>query len=111
MRAGEVIGKPVVDHQGRQVGFCTDLRCAIDQPEADAAPRITLMGLIVSPHRAGSLLGYERGRTRGPWVLRAVVARLHRGMVLIPWEDVAPVSEGPVRLVPGARCQELPSGG
>ena len=102
MRAAELLGKIVVHHSGARVGYCTDLRCSIAQPVADVAPEVVLVGLLVSPHKVGSLLGYERGRTRGPWPLRALIARLHAGMVFIAWEDVEPVTGAAIHLRPGA---------
>jgi hypothetical protein len=40
--------------------------------------------LIVGRGRPGSLLGYERSRERGPWLVAAVVRRLHRHSRLVP---------------------------
>ncbi|MFN8185165.1 MAG: hypothetical protein U0R23_12165 [Candidatus Nanopelagicales bacterium] len=85
------MGRAVVDPRGRPVGVCTDVRCWVGQGPIDMAPELTVAGLLVSPHHVGSLLGYERGRTKGPWLLAALVRRLHRGIVLIPWDDVVEV--------------------
>ena len=90
MRAGDLIGRGVVDEHGRPVGVCTDIRCEVRRP-ADAAPELTMVGLLVSPHHTGSLLGYERGRTKGPWLLSVLIRRLHRGLRFVPWEDVVEV--------------------
>lgn len=89
MRAADLIGRAVVDARGRPLGVCTDVRCAVRQGPADSAPELTLFGLLVSPRHTGSLLGYERGRTRGPWLLAVLIRRLHKGMGLVRWEDVA----------------------
>lgn len=93
MRAGDLIGRGVVDAHGRPVGVCTDIRCAVRQGPADTAPELQLVGLLVSPHHTGSLLGYERGRTKGPWLLAVLIRRLHKGMGLVHWEDVADVPD------------------
>jgi len=61
--------------------------------------RLVLVSLIVGPGRPGSLLGYDRRRAQGPWLVRQVVRRLHRHTVIadaadaeIDWE------KGEVRL-------------
>lgn len=91
MRAGDLVGRGVVDAHGRPLGVCTDVRCSVTQGPADTAPTLTVVGLLVSPHHVGSLLGYERGRTKGPWPLRLVVQRLHRGMVFVAWDEIGDV--------------------
>lgn len=111
MRAGELIGRTVADADGRPVGVCTDLRFWVTHGVPDTAPELRLAAILVSPRHAGSLLGYERGRTRGPRLLAALVRRLHRGMVLIPWADVGEVPddrERAVRLRSGASPMPMP---
>lgn len=92
MRAGDLIGRAVVDARGRPVGVCTDVRCWIQPGPADTAPGLEVAALLVSPRHTGSVLGYERGRTKGPWLVAALVRRLHRGIGLVPWGDVAEAS-------------------
>jgi len=89
MRASELIGIDVVDSAGEHVGVVTDLRCVQDGPLRGAmcAPRVT--GLVVSPHHAGSTLGYDRREQQGPWLLRVIVRALHRNMRIVPWAQVA----------------------
>jgi hypothetical protein len=41
-----------------------------------------LDSLIVGNGRPGSLLGYDRRRAQGPWLVRQVVSRLHRSTAL-----------------------------
>ncbi len=43
-----------------------------------------VVGLIVGRGRPGSLLGYDRSRERGPWLVAAVVRRLHRHTRQVP---------------------------
>lgn len=93
MRAGELVGRAVVEHDGRPLGVCTDVRCWREPTGAGAAPGLRLAGLVVSPRHAGSLLGYERGRLQGPHLLARLVRRLHRGAVVVPWEDVESVPD------------------
>lgn len=46
------------------------------------AGRPVLDSLIVGNGRPGSLLGYDRRRAQGPWLVRQAVSRLHRNTVL-----------------------------
>ncbi|HJQ01838.1 MAG TPA: hypothetical protein VJ851_09570 [Jatrophihabitans sp.] len=99
MRASELIGRPVVDPAGRPLGIVIDLRCVQDGPLRGnmAAPRVNQ--LVVSPRRAGSMLGYHRPEQRGPWLIRAVVRWLHRNLRMIDWDDVEiDWNSGPIRL-------------
>jgi sporulation protein YlmC with PRC-barrel domain len=101
MRASELIGEAVYDAAGGHLGVVIDLRCGQDGPLRGAmqAPRIS--ALIVSRRQTGSLLGYERRSQQGPWLVRAVVQRLHRHTVLVPWDAVADAT-GPISLRRGA---------
>jgi hypothetical protein len=49
-------------------------------------------GLIVSDRHAGSMLGYDRRDAQGPWLVRAVVRRLHRNARYLPWTAVHDVA-------------------
>ncbi|MGI5128789.1 PRC-barrel domain-containing protein [Pseudonocardia sp. CA-107938] len=88
MRASDLIGRDVVDRDGHRIGVVTDLRCVQDGPlrGAMAAPRLD--ALLVSPRHSGALLGYQRPSQHGPWLIRAIVERLHRHARLIPWSAV-----------------------
>jgi sporulation protein YlmC with PRC-barrel domain len=101
MRASDLIGLAVHDADGQRLGVVTDLRCTQDGPLRGSmqAPRVA--ACIVSGRHAGSLLGYHRRAQQGPWLIRAVVQRLHRGAVLIPWEAVADITDR-ITLRPGA---------
>lgn len=100
MRASDLLGAPVLDRDGEPVGTVTDLRCVQDGPlrGAMAAPRVAQ--LLVSHRHTGSLLGYDRREQQGPWLVRVLVRRLHRGLLAVPWSAVAgyPRDGGPIRL-------------
>jgi sporulation protein YlmC with PRC-barrel domain len=99
MRASQLIGLEVLDHAGQRIGTVTDLRCKQDGPLRGAmcAPRIT--GLLVSPHRLGAVLGYDRHAQHGPWLIRAIVGGLHRNLTVVPWTQVASY-DGQIKLKP-----------
>jgi len=97
MRASDLIGRDVVRADGTAVGVVTDLRCVQDGPVRGAHASLRIDALLVSRHHVGSLLGYDRRKRQGPWLIRVIVRYLHRHMQVVPWADV--VSEGPpVRL-------------
>ena len=52
----------------------------------------------MSPHTRLSFYGYERGRVQRPAVVAAIIRRMHRGSRVIPWECVASIEDGCVRL-------------
>jgi sporulation protein YlmC with PRC-barrel domain len=94
MRASDLLGQEVVARDGQRIGIVTDLRCELDGPLLGtlAAPRVH--ALVVSRHRAGSLLGYDRRRQQGPWLLAALIRRWHRHTVLVPWSLIAEYADG-----------------
>ena len=98
MRLSELIGRRVVDRDGTTLGVITDVRCVKDGPLRGHmhAPRVDQ--LIVSRRHTGSLLGYDRRAQQGPWLIRAVVRRLHRDAVVVPWSAVETVGADPLRL-------------
>jgi sporulation protein YlmC with PRC-barrel domain len=88
MKASDLIGRPVLDSTGRKVGVVSDLRCIQDGPlrGSMAAPRVHQV--LVSGRRTGSMLGYDRRDQQGPWLIRWIVRRLHRKLLILPWESV-----------------------
>jgi hypothetical protein len=56
----------------RSLGRVIDVRA---RPEEG---RLEVDSLVVGLGRPGSLLGYDRGSARGPWLVRSVVRHLHR---------------------------------
>src|SRR5215204_5521426 len=88
MRASDLLGKEVRDRDGTPIGVVTDLRCVQDGPPRGPMAALRVDALLISKHHPGALLGYDRGRTQGPALLRAIVRRLHRDARTIPWEKV-----------------------
>ena len=79
-RAGELIGSPVHDRAGREIGRIADL-------VTDYNHRV--VSAIVVRGRWGRLLGYERDETTGPWLLEHLARRVwRRNAVEVPWEDL-----------------------
>jgi sporulation protein YlmC with PRC-barrel domain len=101
-RAGELLGMTVRDQNGTRLGKVLDLRLAPRGRRSDR--RLAVTDLIVGRGRPGSLLGYDRGDFRGPWLVREAVIQLHRHTGQIPltaveridWEDSHLTAEGPL---------------
>jgi sporulation protein YlmC with PRC-barrel domain len=89
MRVSELLGSRVFDVDGAPAGVVTDLRLAQIGPVKGALAELEVEALLVSPRTTGSLFGYDRRSEQGPWLVRAVIRRLHRGARLVSWDDVA----------------------
>jgi hypothetical protein len=79
-RLGELTGMDVVVTGGpgqERFGSVLDARFS---PGPNGRP--VLASLIVGHGRPGSLLGYDRRRAQGPWLVRQLVRRLHRHTVI-----------------------------
>lgn len=72
----------------------------------DRVGRARVVGVLVSPRTGASFLGYERTDVTAPWPVPQLVRRRHRGTFLVPWDDVAVVAQGEVRLAAGYRRED-----
>lgn len=89
MRLSDLVHRPVVDAEGRVVGYVQDVRAVQDGPVLGtwgAAFRVE--GLIVTRRRWTSVLGFDAGRERGPAVVARFVGALLRRSHFVPWDDV-----------------------
>lgn len=93
-RLGRLTGMDVLGPDDERIGRVLDARF---EPREDGS--LVLCSLIVGRGRPGSLLGYDRRGDQGPWLVRAVVRRLHRHTVIAP-AGAAEISwaDGTVRL-------------
>jgi hypothetical protein len=64
IRAGNLLGRPVHDRDGRLLGHVADL---LTETGPDGAERLVSAYVVRRPW--GRLLGYERGEVMGPWLL------------------------------------------
>ncbi|MEU4253091.1 hypothetical protein AB0F15_37415 [Amycolatopsis sp. NPDC026612] len=86
MRAGELIGRPVRDVTGRDLGAIREIR-AEASPRGDGMPQLVVRGVIVGRTRV-RLFGYQRHDQRGPASLVKLIRWLHRHSRYVPWEDI-----------------------
>lgn len=86
MRAGELLGRPARDPDGRDLGAIRDIRVRAT-PGRDGTQRLVVRGVIVgrTPVR---LFGYQRHDQRGPAPVVALIRWLHRHTRYVAWEDV-----------------------
>jgi len=126
---GDLLDARVLGPGGENLGFLVDVRLALDTlPDGgpsdrdDAHPddralstsvrrrdrvgRARVVGVLVSPRTGASFLGYERTDVTAPWPVPQLVRRRHRGTFLVPWDDVAAVAPGEVRLAAGYRRED-----
>jgi hypothetical protein len=80
-RLGELTGMDVLVTDGPERGRFGTVLDARFSPGPNG--RLVLVSLIVGHGRPGSLLGYDRRRAQGPWLVRQVVRRLHRHTALV----------------------------
>jgi hypothetical protein len=79
-----LLSSRVVQRDGSQAGFVTELRLA-GGPGLDG---YVVEGLIVGSRVQGSMLGYDRRQVLGPWVVRAIVRLANRDLAYVPWAAV-----------------------
>lgn len=88
-RLSELLGTAVVDLDGNVVGHVNDVRLGPGPAVHGTRAELVVEGIIVADRHAGSLLGYDRRREQGPWLVRRIVRYLHRRARYLPWSDVA----------------------
>jgi hypothetical protein len=84
MRLGELIGREVVDRDGRSIGRVHDVRLVQDGPLLGFDAAFRVHGLIAGPGSVATRLGYGRAGVRGPWLVRVLLER--RRAWYVPWE-------------------------
>jgi sporulation protein YlmC with PRC-barrel domain len=97
-RLVDLLGAEVVDGEGRRLGRVNDVRFTAGSDEG-AGQELSVVGLVVAGRHEGSLLGYDRRPTQGPWLIRMIVRRLHRNAGYVPWTAVRTVEWAGRRVV------------
>jgi len=91
-RLAELLGRKVVTPSGERLGTVLDVRLV---PRGGrTSRRLEVSHLVVGRGRPGSLLGYDRRDFNGPWMVHAVVKRLHRHTGTVPMSSVHGVEWG-----------------
>lgn len=84
-RLNDLLHLPVVSSAGRELGRVIDVRLT-GAGDVD--------GFIVGRGGPGSMLGYDRRRDQGPWLVGAVVRWLHRHSGYVARAEVADIEWG-----------------
>jgi hypothetical protein len=107
MRLSEVLHQPVLDVDGRRVGYVQDVRTEQNGPMVgDWGAALVVTGLLVTPQHWVSTLGYQAGHSHGPWLIRRFSQLMHRRAKFVPWEALGSL-EGELRL--NCRIEQLRS--
>jgi sporulation protein YlmC with PRC-barrel domain len=101
MILSELLGAAVVDAAGERIGSVIDARFAIDGAPGQLLAEPRLVGLLVSPRSRTSMWGYERTDVRAPWPIAQYLNRVHRGLFLAAWADLARIDADRVVLRDG----------
>ncbi|HET7475432.1 MAG TPA: hypothetical protein VFJ97_05345 [Dermatophilaceae bacterium] len=101
---GQLLQCQVRDADGRALGGVNDVHADL-RWDGDRVGAIVVTDLSFGPRGTGSVLGYNRDRHQGPWLVGKLVRFLHRRELRAPWPDVAEVDlrGRVVRLRPGSR--------
>src|SRR5881275_1385571 len=98
MRASDLLGAEVRTADGRRLGIVHGLRCSMDGASDGPVPAPRIRSLVVGPRSTGAALGYQQQSQRGPWLLRTIIAALHRGTRVVGVGLVDTVDSGTIRL-------------
>ncbi len=87
-RLTDLLGMHVRFADGRDGDQVTDVRLVPSARVPGPLAEYVVEGLIVGKRRPGTLFGYNRHPSQGPWLVRAVVGWLHRHTGYLSWDDV-----------------------
>ena len=108
MRLSELLGRDVVDADGRAIGKVKDVRLVQDGPYVEGfGHALRVEGILCGRGALGVRLGIARANVKGPWPMTAVFRRLERRARYVDWNDVTRDVEGSIRLRPGARVIDV----
>jgi hypothetical protein len=108
MRLSELLGREVVDAEGRAVGKVKDVRLVQDGPYVEGfGQALRIEGILFGRGALGVRLGMARANVNGPWPMTAMFRKLERRARYVEWNEVAREADGPIRLQPGAKLIDV----
>lgn len=87
-RLTDLLGMRIRFADGRDGDQVTDVRLSPSARVPGPLAEYVVDGLVVGRRRPGTLFGYDRHPSQGPWMIRAVVGWLHRDTGHLAWDDV-----------------------
>jgi hypothetical protein len=90
-RLTDLLGMGVVFADGRGGDQVVDVRLAPSARLRGQRTELEISGFVVGRMGPGTLFGYDRYPSHGPWLVRTVVGWLHRHTGYVAWEDVGEV--------------------
>jgi sporulation protein YlmC with PRC-barrel domain len=107
LRLSDLLGAEVVDRGGHSAGRVHDVRLVQDGPVLGGfGAGLRVDGLVVGRRAVGARLGYERGRMRGPLLVKLVAGWLRHDGRYVPWDRVEAISED--RILISGSADDLP---
>jgi hypothetical protein len=99
-RLSDLLGMHVVFADGRDGDMVVDVRMTRGDRVRGTMSELVVDGFVIGKGRPGTLFGYDRYPSMGPWILRVLVRALHRHTGYVSWDDVARVdwADGILRL-------------
>ena len=93
MRLAELLSAEAFTSGGESLGQVHDVRARLDEHGREG-PSLTVEGVIVGLGAVQARLGYAHGEVAGPWIITAVLRRLGRHALYIPWMRVVSFEAG-----------------
>ena len=99
MRLSEILDCTVFDAAGAKVGGVNDVRLVQDGPYIEGFGNgLRVEGIVAGPGKVAERLGFHRGATEGPWILRVIFQSLERRGRYIPWDNVDRIDDAAIHL-------------
>ncbi len=102
MRLSELLGRRVIDSDGRDFGRVHDVRLrgpGLGSPDAAiGSPAFRVDGLIVGSGGFADRLGFDRAGVRAPALVRVIATMFLRRSRFVPWNRVRALPAGRVTI-------------
>jgi hypothetical protein len=90
-RLNDLLGMHVRFADGRDGEEVTDVRLEPGDRVRGIMSELVVDGFVIGRRRPGTLFGYERHPSMGPWLIRVIIRFLHRHTGYVTWADVEKV--------------------
>ena len=87
-RLNHLLAMHVVFADGRDGDQVADVRMVHGDRVRGTASELVVDGFVIGRRRPGTLFGYDRHPSMGPWMIRILIRFLHRHTGYVAWDDV-----------------------